>query len=457
MPRKKRKTKNKKRLYNDNNEIEEHPTINNDNSIEKKRNIIENKSMKNEQKKEETSIKNNKKDEKDILNEEISKMNVNHNNLKNGNNIKINNKLENIINVKDENIKSEKVIEKDLLLNSDNLKNINNNSYGPNINNENESEKEEISIKNNLKDKIKVNVSQNNEEKKNLLKIANIEYERFIKETERLFQYLKKVNIPIVIKSSLFKQKDIKLRNYSLLKIIKQSSLENDFKIFLTTQIIIETVQFETSSNKSITFNQNIEKFIKNKNYLNLYFQKNKNNNLTKRESFIKIFTLIGFDYFKVIYNYMQFTIIQISYEFNKTKKVYILKGIKSLKKLMEQKTLFYINNNNKRIYDELIPLSNYSIQKIFNLNNGGKDTKYLLLNYEIKNKDFIDYEQRNHDYLDKLINVSDVKNMLIKYKIALKRNPKIVIKQEKLRTFDELDIFDLDIYLSNIINTLLK
>ena len=438
-------------------ELEEQPANNNKNDKEINDFWDENKII--EKQKEKTTDENEEIGEQKILNEEALKIKNNSNIIESGNILKDYKIKENKIilrggNVNDEFTNKNREIGKDLLLNNneilyENQLNEKNNSNNPKIINSNEIEKK-ISITNdsNKKDEIKLNERQNSEEKINILKIANIEYERFIKENEKLFRYIKKVNVPIKIKNVLFKEKDIKLKNYSLLKIIKQSCLENDFKIYLTTQIITETIQFETSSNKNITYNKKIEKFIKNIFYLNIYYPKKINNILLKKESFIKIFTLIGLNYYKDIYNYLQFTITQIYYEFNKTKKIYVLKGVKSLKKLMEKKKIFYTYKYNRSIYDELIPLSNYSIQKIFKLFNGGKDTKYLLLNYEIKNMDFINYEKRKQKYLDILINISDVKNMLIKYNIGLKKDPQIVINQEKLKTFEKLDIFDLDIYL---------
>ena len=454
MPKRKGKVKNKNRLLK---ELEEQPANNNKNDKEINDFWDENKII--EKQKEKTTDENEEIGEQKILNEEALKIKNNSNIIESGNILKDYKIKENKIilrggNVNDEFTNKNREIGKDLLLNNneilyENQLNEKNNSNNPKIINSNEIEKK-ISITNdsNKKDEIKLNERQNSEEKINILKIANIEYERFIKENEKLFRYIKKVNVPIKIKNVLFKEKDIKLKNYSLLKIIKQSCLENDFKIYLTTQIITETIQFETSSNKNITYNKKIEKFIKNIFYLNIYYPKKINNILLKKESFIKIFTLIGLNYYKDIYNYLQFTITQIYYEFNKTKKIYVLKGVKSLKKLMEKKKIFYTYKYNRSIYDELIPLSNYSIQKIFKLFNGGKDTKYLLLNYEIKNMDFINYEKRKQKYLDILINISDVKNMLIKYNIGLKKDPQIVINQEKLKTFEKLDIFDLDIYL---------
>ena len=474
MPRRKRKVKNKNRLPK---EIEEQPSNNNKTQNEDNKKT-ENEDKKIEEQKEEIKIQKKETEEeskeiKDILlNKEITTTTDNNYNKEIENNLKDNNIEVNKINLKTENIIEEKTIkenttnnDKDIPLNDNEIKNSNIMtekiiSENKNEINEKEEEKEEISIKNDLKEKevIKLNESQNNEEKKNIQKIANIEYERFIKENEKLYQYIKKKNIPIIIKSSLFKEEGIHIKNKSLLKIIKQSYLENDLKIYLTTQIITETVQFETSLSKNISYNPKIEKLIKNINYLNIYFPlKQKNNILIKKESFKKIFKKMGMDYYNDIYNFMQFTITEISYEYNRSKKVYVLKGVKSLKKLMEQNTIFYIDKNNKNIYDELIPLSNYSTQKIFNLFNGGKNTKYLLLNYEIKDEDFINYENKNRNYLNKLTNTSDIKNMLLKYDIKSKTDPEIVIKQEKLKRYEKLDTNDLDIYLNNAEETLLN
>ena len=321
-----------------------------------------------------------------------------------------------------------------------------------------ENEEEGKKLKNNDK-KIENKENKKIEENNNVLKIANIEYEKFIKENSKLFQYIKKINIPIIIQNlSSNKKEEINLKNCSLLKIIKQSSLENEFKIYITIQIITETVEFETSSSKKITFNPTVQKFIKNINNLIISFpKKNKINDIIiQKEAFVKIFSQMEIDYNKNIFNYMEFIITEISYELRRTKKVYVLKGVKSLKKLIEQNKLFYINKNyikkenltGKNI-NNIIPLSNYTTQKIFNLFNGGKDTKFLLLNYKIKDKDFINYENKNQKYLNKLIIASDVKSMLIKYEIESKKDSLKLLKQEKLNSFSKVNILDLENYLN--------
>jgi hypothetical protein len=108
----------------------------------------------------------------------------------------------------------------------------------------------------------------------------------------------------------------------------------------------------------------------------------------------------------------------------------------------MKENKIFYIliKNNNKEIY---IPLSNYSTQKIFNLFNKGKDAKYLLIKYKIKNDDL---KENNNIFLNKLINESDVKNILIKYK--LNSNKETILKNNKLNNIQEINIFDLNNFL---------
>ena len=325
-------------------------------------------------------------------------------------------------------------------------------------------EEENIEIKNEIKENnnnsiksIENNEKQNNEDKKNSLKIANIELERFIKENATLYQFIKKVNIPIKIKFPHNKE-GIMLKNNSLLKIIRESSLENEFKMYSTTQIYTDDVLFETSSNKKITFNETVKNIIKNINKLNISFNNNNNPNksdiLIIKESFIKIFSQMGKDYNKDISNYMQLTMTEISYEYSHRKKVYVLKGVKNLRKLMEKNKIFYMNKKDAKtdLYNDMnniTPLTNYSIGKIFNLFDGSKDTKYLLLNYKIKTEDFIDYENKNKHLLDALVNSSDVKVMINKYKQESEKDSLFLLKQEQLNRFHHIDLFDLDNYLN--------
>ena len=441
MPRRKKRIK-KNRISKD---IEESTQVNNKIEDEIKEEIKEEKNELKEKEKEiyppNIQIEKEKETEKDILKEE-NEIKVNLEKIiikedKDKDDTKENNNINNNENkkIEENNIKEENLIIKE----SELEKNMENNIIN-----------EESEIKEN-------NDINQNEENKNILKIANIEYERFIKENAKLYQYIEKNDIPIVIQNSLFNKKDgIKLKNKSLLKIIKLSSQENEFKIYLTIQIITETFQFETSSNKNITLNQTVKNFITNKNNYNISFPKkekekiNLDDILVSKESFIKIFSQIGMDYSNNIFDYLEFIITEISYECSRTKKIYVLKGIKCLKKLIEENQLFYINKN-KNNNNEIIPLSNYSTKKIFDLFDGGKDTKYLLINYKIKNEDFINYEKENKIILDKLINSSDVKNMIKKYQIEDQKKSLKILKQEKLDNIQEINISDLDNYLNEV------
>ena len=367
--------------------------------------------------------------------------------------------------IKDDNIKENDIKEENFNLNEvkdDDLKDINIEKE-INLKEENNSPQNEINIiedeikeEEENKDEIKEKDNQNNEDKKNVLKIANIEYERFIKENAKLYQYINKVKIPIIIQTlSGHKKDEIKLKNSSFLKIIKQAALENDFKIYLTIQIITETVQFEKSSNKNISFNPTVQNFIKNINKLNISFNHNNINDiLIQKESLVKIFSQMGKDYYKDMFNFMEFIITEISYEYSHMKKVYVLKGVKNLRKLMEQNNIFFINKNDlqNELYNDvnnLIPISNYSVQKIFNFIDGGKDTKYLLFNYKFKTDEFIKYENANKNMLDKLINISDIKNTLSKYQQENENESVTILQQEKLKSFNDIDIYDLDNYLT--------
>ena len=121
----------------------------------------------------------------------------------------------------------------------------------------------------------------------------------------------------------------------------------------------------------------------------------------------------------------------------------------------MEQNRKFFISKEDENNYDKMIPLSNYSYQKIFNLYNGGKDTKFLLLNYKIINEDFVKYENDNKIYLDKLMSTSDVKLVIKKYQNGTQKNPLKYLEQEKLDNFEKIDIKDLNDYLDSAEETL--
>jgi hypothetical protein len=128
---------------------------------------------------------------------------------------------------------------------------------------------------------------------------------------------------------------------------------------------------------------------------------------------------------------------------------------MKNLNKLMKEKNIFYflLKNGN----DKIIPLSNYSTQEIFDLFNGGKNTKYLLINYKIKNDEQLEEENTNKFFLDKLINASDVKNILIKYKQKTNNNTLKILEKNQLQKMKEINISDLDDYLFKASDKLLK
>jgi hypothetical protein len=145
----------------------------------------------------------------------------------------------------------------------------------------------------------------------------------------------------------------------------------------------------------------------------------------------------------------------EVSHSYSYIKKKYNLKGVKVLRRFVDQNRIFFISKVDENNYDKMIPLSNYSCQKIFNLYNGGKDTKFLLLNYKIINDDFVKYENDNKNYLDKLMSTSDVKLVIQKYQNGTQKNPLKYLEQEKLNNFKEIDIKDLNDYLDSAEETL--
>ena len=298
------------------------------------------------------------------------------------------------------------------------------------------------------------------EEKKIKNKITNKDFEKFIKENAKLYQYIKSNNVPIIIQNaSKDKKEEIKLKKGSLLKIIKQSCLQNEIKIYLTPQIISENIQLDNSSSAKITFNQKIKNFIKDMKNLNISIPKKENDDINEimisKEAFVNIFNKLGKNYYKEIFNYMNFMLTEVSHSYNYIKKKYNLKGVKFLRRFVEQNRKFFISKEDANNYDKMIPLSNYSYQKIFNLYNGGKDTKFLLLNYKIINEDFDKYENDNKIYLDKLMSTSDVKLVIKKYQNGTQKNPLKYLEQEKLDNFEKIDIKDLNDYLDSAEETL--
>ena len=281
------------------------------------------------------------------------------------------------------------------------------------------------------------------EEDNDLYKITNIEYEKFIKENDNLFEYVSKSKPQILIQSDKFKS-EIDLKSDSLIKIMTKANLINEFKIYIKKQIISEELNFERYSIKSLTTVPELQTYIKNLEYFNIGFpsEKEEGNIINiNNNSIQKIFSLLGLNYLNDIFTYLDFTITQVSYKYKENMISYKIND-KNLKKLMKENKIFYIliKNNNKEIY---IPLSNYSTQKIFNLFNKGKDAKYLLIKYKIKNDDL---KENNNIFLKKLINESDVKNILIKYK--LNSNKETILKNNKLNNIQEINIFDLNNFL---------
>ena len=296
---------------------------------------------------------------------------------------------------------------------------------------------------------------ENGEEKNDTLKITNIEYEQFIKINEKLFEYILKYNPPIIIHNDKFNN-EINLNSNSLIKIIKQSNLENEFKIYLTMQIITEKINYESYSSKNLLFNPKISNYLKEIKKYNITIPLSKTSISLDKKIIDKIFALLNMNNSDEIFNYIEFIVTQISYKYEKTQKSYMLKGAKNLKKIIEENKIFYFILKNNNV---IIPLSNYSTKKIFNLINRGKDTKYLLINYKIKDEEFIE-EEKNNFFLNKIINASDVKNILIKYKAQLNNNEVSILNNSKLNRIEEINITDLNNYLfqasqqlSNIMN----
>ena len=222
------------------------------------------------------------------------------------------------INLNEEKLKLEKNNE-----NKNHIKDIPNSKDETGLKQENQ--KEKVGIKNNIKEsnlnsEKSINTESNNlkdEEKKIKNKITNKDFERFIKENAKLYQYIKSNNVPIIIQNASHdKKEEIKLKKISLLKIIKQSCLQNEIKIYLTPQIISENIQLDNSSSAKITFNQKIQNFIKDMKNLNISIPKKENDDINEimisKEAFVNIFNKLGKNYYKEIFNYMNKYLILI-------------------------------------------------------------------------------------------------------------------------------------------------
>ena len=297
--------------------------------------------------------------------------------------------------------------------------------------------------KNKKKRTLTKNVVNNEEEEKNdLIKITNIDYENFAKINEKLFDYILKSKPPIIIYKDEFNS-EINLQSDSLIKIIKKGNLENKFKIYLTLQIVSEKINFETYSSNNLSFNPNAQNYINEIKKFNVIFPVNNKNILLDKKSLQRIFSFINMNYTKDIYNYIVFFVTQISYKYEKNK-LRLIKAVNNLKKFLEENKIFYFYPKNKSD----IPLSNYSTKKIFNLINEGEENKNLLINYKIKNQELIEKEENNKIFLDKIINASDIKNILMKYNNQTKNKEFKLLNSEKLEKIEEINITDLDNFL---------
>ena len=135
------------------------------------------------------------------------------------------------------------------------------------------------------------------DEKNDLLKKTNIDYEKIIKENNNLFEYLLNSKFPLLIESDKF-ESEINLESNSFIKIIKQAKLENEFKLYLTKQIITEEINYETYSSKSITYNPKAQDYIKKIQSYNISFPSNNEGSITlDKKVFEKIFSLMNLNY----------------------------------------------------------------------------------------------------------------------------------------------------------------
>ena len=293
------------------------------------------------------------------------------------------------------------------------------------------------------------------------IKITNINYEKFIKENELLLNYIKKSNPLLIIHNEKNKNftEEVNLKNKSLIKIINQAGLDYEFKIYITLQIISENVDFETLSRKSFSYNPKLVNYIKSKEKYNIKLNQKKNINISiNKNNLYKIFNFMNIYAYEEIINYIELTVTKIFYEYEKSQNLYSLKTAKNIKKLIYNNKIFCvkINNSNNNI---TVLLTNYSINKIFNLNDGGKDTKYLLINYKIKENENISNEDINNKdniYINKLINASDIKNIYLKYYTEKNK----VLNNKKISKINSLNITDLNYFLnssSDLLNNILS
>ena len=99
------------------------------------------------------------------------------------------------------------------------------------------------------------------------------------------------------------------MESNSFIKIIKQAKLENEFKLYLTKQIITEEINYETYSSKSITYNPKAQDYIKKIQSYNISFPSNNEGNITiDKKVFEKIFSLMNLNYMAQIQNCTKIT-----------------------------------------------------------------------------------------------------------------------------------------------------
>ena len=140
------------------------------------------------------------------------------------------------------------------------------------------------------------------------MKITNIDYEKFIKENNNLFEYLLNSKFHLLIESDKF-ESEINLESNSFIKIIKQAKLEIEFKLYLTKQIITEEINYEAYSSKSITYNPKAQDYIKKIQSYNISSPSNNEGNITiDKKVFEKIFSLMNLNYMAQIQNCTKIT-----------------------------------------------------------------------------------------------------------------------------------------------------
>ena len=311
-----------------------------------------------------------------------------------------------------------------------------NNNYDNDINNDSkELEKNEI----------KEEISINDDDE---IKITNIDYEKFLQKNEILLNFISNSNPLLIVHNEQFNE-EINIKNITLLNIIKKSGLTHEIKSYITLQIISENIEFETLSRKSFSFNPKFVNYIKQKDKYNI--KVNNKDISINRKNLDKIFNLMSIYHFEEIINYIEFIITEIIYKYEKSQKLYMLKNDKNNQNILSKNKIFYIKNNHNE-NNILLPLTNYSLNKIFDLINDTKDNKYLLVYYKIKEEEENNINNNEESiYLNKLINASDLKNIYLKYKSEKENNTlKIFSNNNNLDRINILNITDLNHYINS-------